>query len=75
MENACIFCAFYCHFRILGFFRMAEPPITRKQASIALTSAAVAVLIVKASRVEYYSTGHPFACPDDVTAMVDRAAT
>jgi len=45
----------------------AEPPITQKQASIALTSVAIAALIVKASRDEYYSTGHPCACSDDVT--------
>jgi TPR repeat protein len=33
----------------------------------ALTAAAIAVIIVKASRDEYYATGHPCACPDDVT--------
>jgi hypothetical protein len=44
----------------------AEPP-TRKQAEVALTAAAIAALIVKESRDEYYATGHPCACPDDVT--------
>jgi TPR repeat protein len=33
----------------------------------AVTAAAIAVIIVKASRDEYYATGHPCACPDDVT--------
>jgi hypothetical protein len=45
----------------------AETPLIPKQAGTALTAAAVAVLIVKESRDEYYATGHPCACPDDVT--------
>lgn len=32
-----------------------------------LTAAAVAVLIITASRTAYYSTGHPCACPEDRT--------
>jgi hypothetical protein len=42
-----------------------RPP--SKQAAAVLTAAAIAALIVKDSRDQYYATGHPCACPDDVT--------
>lgn len=47
----------------------AEPPkatpTTKQKAEAALTAAAIAALIVTASRQAYYSTGKPCACPDD----------
>jgi hypothetical protein len=30
-----------------------------------MTAAAIAAVIIAASRSAYYSTGHPCACPDD----------
>jgi hypothetical protein len=44
----------------------AETPLAQTGRG-ALTAAAIAVLIVNESRDEYYATGHPCACPDDVT--------
>jgi hypothetical protein len=44
-----------------------ETPSLRKQTGAGLTPAAIAALIVKESRDEYYATGHPCACPDDTT--------
>jgi hypothetical protein len=41
-----------------------QPSTARRTAEV-LTAAAIAALIVKASRDAYYSTGHPCACPDD----------
>jgi uncharacterized protein len=38
-----------------------------KPAETAQTTAAIAAMIVKASRDNYYATGHPCACPDDLT--------
>jgi hypothetical protein len=32
-----------------------------------MSAAAIAALIVQESRRQYYATGHPCACPDDVT--------
>jgi hypothetical protein len=40
-------------------------PDTKRKAEAALTAAAIAAIIVKASRDQYYATGHPCACPDD----------
>jgi hypothetical protein len=45
----------------------ASPARAETPASRILTPAAIAALIVKQSRDEYYATGHPCACPDDVT--------
>lgn len=42
-----------------------QPTITKQKAETALTAAAIAALIVAASRQAYYSTGRPCACPDD----------
>lgn len=40
---------------------------TKRKVEAALTAAAIAAIIVKASRDQYYATGHPCACPDDLT--------
>jgi hypothetical protein len=42
----------------------AKPESKRKVEAV-LTAAAIAAIIVQASRNEYYATGHPCACPDD----------
>jgi len=39
----------------------------KRKVEAVLTAAAIAAIIVQASRNEYYATGHPCACPDDVT--------
>jgi hypothetical protein len=36
-------------------------------AAAAMSAAAIAALIVQKSRQQYYATGHPCACPDDLT--------
>lgn len=41
-------------------------PELKRKAEIVLTAAAIAALIIKASRDRYYATGHPCACPDDL---------
>jgi hypothetical protein len=42
--------------------------LTKEQvAEAALSASAIAALIVQTSRQQYYATGHPCACPDDVT--------
>ena len=41
-------------------------PDAKRKAEVALTAAAIAAIIVKASRDQYYATGHPCACPDDL---------
>jgi hypothetical protein len=40
-------------------------PDAKRKIETALTAAAIAAIIVKASRDQYYATGHPCACPDD----------
>jgi len=42
----------------------AKPESKRKVEAV-LTAAAIAAIIVQASRSDYYRTGHPCACPDD----------
>jgi hypothetical protein len=42
----------------------AKPESKRKVEAV-LTAAAIAAIIIQASRNEYYATGHPCACPDD----------
>jgi hypothetical protein len=50
-----------------------DPPpnrskLTKEQAAeVALSASAIATLIVQTSRQQYYATGHPCACPDDLT--------
>jgi hypothetical protein len=39
----------------------------RDDVARALSAAEIASLIVQTSRQQYYATGHPCACPDDVT--------
>jgi hypothetical protein len=43
----------------------AQKPDVRRKIEIGLTAAAIAAIIIKASRDQYYATGHPCACPDD----------
>lgn len=38
----------------------------KRKAEIALTTAAIVAILIKASRDRYYATGHPCACPDDL---------
>ncbi|MET4359237.1 hypothetical protein ABIC08_009214, partial [Bradyrhizobium sp. RT9b] len=42
-------------------------PDGKRKVEVALTAAAIAAIIVKASRERYDATGHPCACPDDLT--------
>jgi hypothetical protein len=42
-------------------------PETQRKVEVVLTAAAIAAIIVKASRDQYYATGHPCACPEDRT--------
>lgn len=43
-----------------------KPKVTTKQkVEAALTAAAIALILVKASREAYYASGRPCACPDD----------
>ena len=49
------------------------PPETKRKAEIALTAAAIAAILIKASRDQYHATGRPCACPDD-TMRNGRAA-
>lgn len=42
-----------------------KQPTTKQKVEAALTAAAIAALIVAASRQAYYATGRPCACPDD----------
>jgi hypothetical protein len=44
----------------------SSQPDTKRKVEVALTAAAIAAIIVKASRDQYYATGHPCACPDDL---------
>jgi hypothetical protein len=40
-------------------------PDTKRKIEAALTAAAIAAIIVQASRDQYHATGRPCACPDD----------
>jgi hypothetical protein len=44
----------------------AQSEIKRK-GELALTAAAIAAILVQASRDQYHATGRPCACPDDLT--------
>ncbi|WP_316186375.1 hypothetical protein [Bradyrhizobium sp. SZCCHNS30592] len=39
---------------------------TKRKVETALTAAAIVAILIKASRDQYYATGHPCACPDDL---------
>lgn len=39
---------------------------TTRSADPALAAAAIAAILIKASRDQYHATGHPCACPDDL---------
>ena len=41
------------------------PPEVKRKVEIVLTAAAIAAIIIKASRDQYHATGRPCACPDD----------
>jgi hypothetical protein len=41
------------------------PPEIKRKAEIGLTAAAIAAILIKASRDQYHATGKPCACPDD----------
>jgi hypothetical protein len=43
-----------------------RPLIKKRIGEAVLTAAAIAAIIVKTSRDQYYATGHPCACPDDL---------
>ena len=38
----------------------------KRKGEVALAAAAIAAIIVQASRDRYYATGHPCACPEDL---------
>jgi hypothetical protein len=40
-------------------------PATKRKVEAALTAAAIAAIIVQASRAQYHAGGRPCACPDD----------
>jgi hypothetical protein len=40
-------------------------PDTKRKVETALSAAAIAAIIVQASRDQYHATGRPCACPDD----------
>lgn len=42
-----------------------EPSKVRENIELGLTAAAIAAIIVQASRQAYYASGRPCACPDD----------
>lgn len=41
------------------------PSETKRKVEMVLTAAAIAAIIIKASRDQYHATGRPCACPDD----------
>jgi hypothetical protein len=41
------------------------PPEVKRKVETVLTAAAIAAIIVQASRDQYHATGRPCACPDD----------
>jgi hypothetical protein len=42
------------------------PQVEKPKLETVLTAAAIAIMLVKASRQSYYASGRPCACPDDV---------
>ena len=44
----------------------------KRKGELVLTAAAIAAIIVKASWDRYYATGHPCACPEDLTRNGQR---
>lgn len=44
---------------------LSVEPQTKAKVEVLLTAAAIAAIIVQASRSAYYATGRPCACPDD----------
>lgn len=55
--------------RPLARLNRPEKPVASEanhKVEAALTAAAVVAILIKASREQYYKTGHPCACPDDL---------
>jgi hypothetical protein len=50
----------------------APQPDAQRKTQEVLTPAAIAAIIVQASRDQYYRTGHPCACPEDFTRNGQR---
>ena len=46
----------------------------KRKVELALTAAAIAAIIVQASRDQYHAGGRPCACPDDTCEMAELAA-
>jgi len=44
----------------------STPSDAKRKGEVALAAAAIAAIIVQASRDRYYATGHPCACPEDL---------
>jgi hypothetical protein len=44
---------------------LADKPAIKRKVEAALTAAAIAAIIVQASRDQYHAGGRPCACPDD----------
>lgn len=42
-----------------------QPGDTKRKVEVALTAAAIAAILIKASRDQYHASGRPCACPDD----------
>jgi hypothetical protein len=51
--------------------KLSQSDVKRK-GELALTAAAIAAIIVQASRDQYHATGKPCACPDDLTRNGQR---
>jgi hypothetical protein len=41
-------------------------PESKHKPDVVLTAAAIAAILIQASRDQYHATGHPCACPDDL---------
>jgi hypothetical protein len=51
---------------IIAFGSMVQAPAWAQQYGGGLSDAQVRQQIVRESRADYYATGHPCACPDDL---------
>lgn len=47
--------------------QLGPQPDTKRKLEVVLTAAAIAAILIQASRDQYHATGHPCACPDDLT--------
>jgi hypothetical protein len=46
--------------------QLGPQPETKRKLEVVLTAAAIAAILIQASRDQYHATGHPCACPDDL---------